>query len=151
MGIFNTIKKNILRDIKVELTEEFDRNFERKGFFTNRWSERKRQNVGTLLQATGTLRKSIRSKVENDSVVFNSSVPYALAHNTGYDIIQNIRPHTRQRKKDKKKYLVRAHTRKINMPQRQFIGNSHQVQSIVKNIVNENLQQIGTYITKKYK
>jgi len=33
------------------------------------------------------------------------------------------------------------------MPQRQFIGNSNQVQDIV----NEKLQQIGTYITKKYK
>ncbi|HON53333.1 MAG TPA: phage morphogenesis protein, partial [Bacteroidales bacterium] len=64
MGIFNTIKKNILSDIKVELTEEFDRNFERKGFFSNRWSDRKRQNIGSLMQATGTLRKSIRSKVQ---------------------------------------------------------------------------------------
>ncbi|HON52642.1 MAG TPA: hypothetical protein PLS12_05495, partial [Bacteroidales bacterium] len=82
---------------------------------------------------------------------FLSSVPYASLHNSGGEITQSVRPHTRQRKIDKKKYLVRAHTRKINMPQRQFIGNSHQVQSIVKNIVNENLQQIGTYITKKYK
>ena len=28
------LKRNILNDIRVELTEEFDRNFERKAFFT---------------------------------------------------------------------------------------------------------------------
>lgn len=28
------LKKNIIRDMRVELSEEFDKNFERKAFFT---------------------------------------------------------------------------------------------------------------------
>lgn len=31
------LKRNILSDMRVELTEEFDRNFERKAFFTHKW------------------------------------------------------------------------------------------------------------------
>ncbi len=37
----NEFIKNTLSDIKVELTEEFDRNFERKGFFGQPWKPRK--------------------------------------------------------------------------------------------------------------
>ncbi len=35
------IIKNILRDIQVELTDEFDRNFERQAFFSQAWQRRK--------------------------------------------------------------------------------------------------------------
>lgn len=31
------LKRNILSDMRVELTEEFDKNFERKAFFTDKW------------------------------------------------------------------------------------------------------------------
>ena len=35
MGIdVNNLKRNILNDMRVELAEEFDRNFERKAFIT---------------------------------------------------------------------------------------------------------------------
>ena len=33
--------RNILKDIKVELGDEFDRNFERQGFFSEKWQRRK--------------------------------------------------------------------------------------------------------------
>jgi hypothetical protein len=33
--------RNILNDIKVELGDEFDRNFERQGFFSEKWQRRK--------------------------------------------------------------------------------------------------------------
>ena len=32
-----TLKKNIIADMRVELAEEFDKNFTRKAFFTNKW------------------------------------------------------------------------------------------------------------------
>ena len=53
-----------LDDIKVELDEEFDRNFERKSFFDEqKWPERKFDDgVGSLMQRTGGLRKSISSR-----------------------------------------------------------------------------------------
>ncbi len=31
------IIKNILNDIRVELTDEFDQNFERQAFFSEKW------------------------------------------------------------------------------------------------------------------
>lgn len=35
------LKRNILSDMRVELAEEFDRNFERKAFFTRKWKPRR--------------------------------------------------------------------------------------------------------------
>ena len=51
-----------LEDIKVDLDEEFDRNFQRQAFFDEKqWSERKYDDgVGTLMQRTGGLRGSVR-------------------------------------------------------------------------------------------
>lgn len=37
----NQLKRNILSDMRVELKEEFDRNFERKAFFTRKWKPRR--------------------------------------------------------------------------------------------------------------
>lgn len=82
-----TIKK-ILRDIQVELTDEFDRNFEREAFFSEAWERRKspvRAN-GHLLVDSGTLRRSIRSEIKESSIVFKSDLPYAAIHNEGGEI-----------------------------------------------------------------
>ena len=35
--IVQKIIKNILRDIQVEMTDEFDQNFERQAFFSEAW------------------------------------------------------------------------------------------------------------------
>ena len=35
------LETNILKDMRVELTEEFDRNFQRKAFFSDAWKPRK--------------------------------------------------------------------------------------------------------------
>lgn len=37
----------ILSDMRVELTEEFDKNFERKAFFTDKWKKRTTNNTIT--------------------------------------------------------------------------------------------------------
>lgn len=82
-----TIKK-ILRDIQVELTDEFDRNFEREAFFSEAW-ERRRSPIranGHLLVDSGTLRRSIRSEIKESSIVFKSDLPYAAIHNEGGEI-----------------------------------------------------------------
>ena len=41
------LKRNILSDMRVELTEEFDRNFERKAFFTDKCKKRATNNTIT--------------------------------------------------------------------------------------------------------
>lgn len=80
--------KNTLTDIKVKLTEEFDKNFERKAFFTENWKGTRLHNSrGSLMMRSGKLRKSITSKLTPQGVQFSSSLPYADIHNNGGEII----------------------------------------------------------------
>ena len=140
------LKKNILQDLRVELTDEFDRNFERKAFFGDRWKPRRSEGKGTLLLVTGTLRRSIRSSVVGNGVRFSSQVPYATVHNEGGTIAQNVRAH--QRRRHGKTHDVRAHQRRINMPQRQFIGDGPDTRRIIKSVIDDNLQQYNNELTK---
>lgn len=66
-----TLKKNIIADLRVELAEEFDRNFERKAFFTEKWKKRRNPDAnGSLLLVTGSLRRSIQASETADGVRF---------------------------------------------------------------------------------
>lgn len=83
--IDDLIRKS-LDDIRVELADEFDRNFEREAFFNEKWKRRKWNDDETrgLLMRTGALRQSIRAEtVGQEKVVFSSDVPYAKIHNEG--------------------------------------------------------------------
>lgn len=77
----------LLKDIAVELHEEFDRNFERKAFFGRSWEKRKREGKGSLLLVTGKLRRSLRYEITDNTVRWTSSENYANIHNEGGDII----------------------------------------------------------------
>lgn len=79
----NTILKKILSDLRVELSDEFDRNFTRKAFFDRPWKPRQRNGRGTLLVSTGRLRRSIRCRQERASLVWSSDAEYAAIHNEG--------------------------------------------------------------------
>lgn len=85
---FDRIIKNILRDIQVEMTEEFDKNFERQAFFSEAWQRRKSPNRpgGLILVDTGGLRRSITSHTTENSIVFRSEHPAAAIHNEGGEI-----------------------------------------------------------------
>ena len=67
--------KQTLIDIKVKLGEEFDRNFERKAFFDEKWSAIKlTYHRGSLMIHTGKLRKSLLNpKVTSNGIVWSSS------------------------------------------------------------------------------
>lgn len=140
------LKKNILQDLRVELTDEFDRNFERKAFFGDRWKPRRNEGKGSLLLVSVTLRRSIQSSVVGNGVRFTSQVPYATVHNEGGTIAQNVRAH--QRRRHGKTHDVRAHQRRINMPQRQFIGDGPDTRRIIKSVIDDNLQQYNNELTK---
>ncbi len=85
---FERVIRNILRDIEVELTDEFDRNFERQAFFTQAWQRRKSPTRpgGLILVDTGGLRRSIYSVRKDSSIVFRSDHPAAAIHNEGGEI-----------------------------------------------------------------
>lgn len=82
---FDLILRKIIRDIRVDLSQEFDRNFERQAFFSKVWARRKSpvRGDGHILVDTGNLRRSIRAVSDDRSVTFSSDLPYASIHNEG--------------------------------------------------------------------
>ena len=146
----NDLLKNILSDIKVDLAQKFDRNFEEKGFFGGKWTERKyKNNKGSLLHVTGTMRRSIRAGVRGNGVVFTSSEPYTALHNEGGKFAQTVRAHNRTNKKTGKSHTVKAHTRNVDMIQRQFIGNHDKVEQSINNIMDNNVTEYFNKLAKK--
>lgn len=79
--------KNLIKDIAVDLNDEFDRNFERKAFFDQPWEQSKLHNPkGSLMMRSGALRKSLNHTIGEDSITWSSSLPYASIHNEGGEI-----------------------------------------------------------------
>ncbi|NDV45493.1 hypothetical protein D0T49_00300 [Paludibacter sp. 221] len=151
----------ILRNVRVDLTEAYDRNFERKAFFSGApWLPTKRPvSRGSLLLRSSAMRNSIKSEVRGESIVFTSSKPYTEIHNEGGTINMPARKqviHFNQKgrfsKNNKKasyaqKASVGAHT--VKMPKRQFIGDAPEVEQIVKENIDEVLpSSINDFMTK---
>lgn len=141
------IMPKILNDIKVDLADEFDKNFERKAFFDKPWKARKFPDKGSLLNKTGNLRK-IHARVSGNSVVFSSDTDYAALHNYGGEI-----PVTKARKKffwamyykTKKEYwkglALKPVGSMITIPQRQFLGWHPSLQKNIDAIVGRHVKQ----------
>jgi phage gpG-like protein len=134
------IIEKILEDLKVELAEKFDSNFSRGGFFGDRWKPKKDGSASRLIKS-GALRRSIKSKIEGDTIVFTSSKPYAAAHNEGVDKIVTVRS-----KKGK------TFQRRMKLPKRKFIGKytgmEKTVERIAKKAIEEALKQIADNFNK---
>lgn len=166
-----SIIRRILSDIRVELGDEFDRNFERQAFFNDTWARRKSPTRpgGTILVDTGTLRRSVRSRTTDDSITFYTDLPYAAIHNDGGEIVVTEkmkrffwhkyyeatgsfgRKKNGERRNDKRTRqlsteadfwrfmaLKRAGTT-IRIPRRRFLGTGPEVERIVREIIEENL------------
>lgn len=141
------LKADILEDMRVELSDEFDRNFERKGFFSDKWKPRAHDYArGSLLMQSGAMRRSTQGEVSGDGVRFFSAMPYTSLHNEGGTGYKMVKAHTRRSKKGKV-YTVRAHQRKFNMPQRQFIGDGPETQRIIRGVIDDNLQRFNLHLT----
>lgn len=165
--------RRILSDIRVELGDEFDRNFERQAFFNDAWTRRKSppRPGGTILVDTGTLRRSIRSRSTDDSITFYTDLPYAAIHNDGGEIVVTEkmkrffwhkyyeatgsfgRKKNGERRNDKRTRqlsteadfwrfmaLKRAGTT-IRIPRRRFLGTGPEVERIVREIIEDNLNE----------
>lgn len=111
-----------------------------------KWPERKKKDKGpkrrALLVKSGRLRNSIHVKNTTlSSVTISTPVKYAAVHNFGFKGTVKVRAHSRrtfgrakvsniksQRTRSVKftagSHPVKSHTRKMNMPQRQFMGTS---------------------------
>ena len=166
------LNKKILTDLKVELSEEFDRNFERKAFFSNPWPQRLLEGRGSLLLQSGKLRRSIRAQVTSNSVSWSSSEPYAAIHNEGgtititakmkryfwakfYELAGKVRHKkngstsrssvklSKQAEFYRNLALMRVGS-KIKIPQRQFLGNAPEVQNAIERVCPSRCKDIET-------
>ncbi len=151
------IKRKILNDLRVELSDEFDRNFQRKAFFDKSWPPRKMRNPkGSLLMVTGKLRRSIRCRVDTDSVVWETSERYAAIQNYGGTITVTARMKKffwykyKATRDDAWKWmaLMKVGT-KITIPQRQFLGDHTEVRKRAEAVIQRNLRQAAQSLLKR--
>ncbi|MDE6440623.1 MAG: hypothetical protein K2K51_06355 [Bacteroidales bacterium] len=71
MNALDTCIKTILNDIRVELLDEFDKNFQRGSFFGSaKWPKSARPGAKSPLIDSGNLRRSIRGTVNRASRKF---------------------------------------------------------------------------------
>jgi len=84
----NEISTRILKDASVELGQEFDRNFERKSFFDQKWANDKHPNSrGSTLVRTGKGRRSVENPVvTSEKIAWSSNLPYMKIQNEGGEI-----------------------------------------------------------------
>lgn len=125
----------------------------------------KRNKGRAILMDKGRLRRSVRVvRVTADSVVIGSDVPYARVHNEGFAGRVNIPAHTRNKyakekrgtgifstktRKERERTVttlsgsttVKAHTRYIKMPRRQFLGESQYLRRNLQRIIAAELMR----------
>ena len=175
---FKDVVKNIVEDVAVDLTQEFDRNFERKAFFNKKWEESNYANSrGSLLERSGKLRRSINKSNSGSSIRWRSSLPYASIHNEGGEIEvtakmksyfwamfykangaakgnkggkKRIEKLSGEAAKWKAMALMKL-GRKMTITQRQFIGWHPEVDRRIQLVVNHNMEQVGKTIEKNLK
>lgn len=149
-GELRKVVRRILGDIRVELGDEFDQNFERQGFFSEKWQRRKSpiRGDGHILVASGDLRKSIRSRSDDHSITFYSDLAYAGIHNEGGEIkvtakMKRFFWHKYYETKDEfwKAMALMKVGKTIKIPRRQFLGMAPEVETEVRKIIEDNLTQ----------
>lgn len=135
---------NAVPDLVAELAVDyFKERFRYKEFDGKEWPEPgrgyKRSN-GSLLVDSGHLLNSIRpAEISTDKVVIsagNDNVLYAKVHNEGFSGSVVVKTHDRTSKKGKQ-YVVKQHTRKALIPQRQFMGESRELNIILKKDIEQ--------------
>lgn len=169
--------QQLVKDIQVDLTQEFDRNFERKAFFNQKWSNTKHHNTrGSLMLRTGRLRNSVNSSIHSAQITWKSNVPYAEIHNKGgkikvtkkmkaffwamyYKSFKAVgdKPSGLRNKKlnqESAKWKAMAllpEGKVIKIEKRQFIGEHPVVNRKIHTIVKNNIDKYSQQIAKKYK
>ena len=136
---------NILTDIEVELSDEFDRNFSQGSFFGEPWPNKKTGEPSHLVKS-GKLRRSIRSVISKNSVKWTSSEVYAAIHNEGGTITVTERMKKyfwAMFKKTKlpswKRMALMKVGSKIKIPKRHFIGDHARVHRAVERCIDDNV------------
>lgn len=148
---FNTLADEIseeVPDIIAETaTEYYKERFSKKAWDGNPWETADTpKNTGSLLVDSGALVNSIQpSYVGTDKVVIsagNEKVDYAQAHNEGFKGTVTIPAHTRNTRRGPQN--VSSHTRRMNIKQRQFMGESKELAIQMKQRIENYLRSLFT-------
>lgn len=165
---------SIMQDVRVELLEEYDRNFERKAFFSRRWARAKADpGRGTLMMRTGALRRSVKGRITGRSLIFSSDLPYAVIHNEGGEIVVTRRmkrffwamyykysgSSVSRRKaalmSDQagfyKAMALKKIGSRITIPQRQFVGDAPEVEALIRDVIEQNFKEWINSVQKQLK
>lgn len=167
-----TFINNTLKDIQVELDDEFDRNFERKAFFDRPWaplSKNYQPSGGSMLLRTGALRRSLRSRISGTSIVYSSSLPYSGLMNYGGTVRQDFAPTTKMRRwawanyhelhkagkeaeaeKYRRMALAKRIRRTFTVPARPFVGEHPRVREIASDIMAEHVARVVKEETRRF-
>lgn len=152
----NELKKTLLDDLRVELSEEFDRNFERKGFFSDKWKPRAHDYArGSLLMQSGAMRRSTQGEVSGGGVRFTSSEPYTALHNEGGKITVTGKMKKFFWAKFKEtgeagwKYMALMPVgRVIEVPERRFIGDGPETKRIIETVIKDFCEKFGLQLSE---
>lgn len=122
--------------------EYFQNTFRTKKFDGNPWAPpRVPKRSGSLLVQSGALLNSIRPVlVSPERIVIaagNEKVDYAQVHNEGFTGTVTVPAHIRHTRRGDQ--VVRQHTRRVNIPQRQFIGAARELETELQ-------KRIETYV-----
>ena len=104
----------------------FTESFRNQGWEGKRWKPRKnsKSTRPILIGRTRKLINSVRTSGRSASLtklVWGTWVPYAKIHNEGFNGTVRVKAHSALSKLGAK-YQVKAHNKRMIMPQRQFMG-----------------------------
>ena len=148
----NALKESILDDAEVELLTHTLDAFRNESFDGSKWTARRdKMNTRKLLIASGVLRNSIVTRRNGESIVISSDVDYAEIHNEGGKIVQ--KPTWKQRMffshksngagstSEAGKWAAMSTAKELNItiPQRQFIGDSKELEQRIEKVIIDNL------------
>lgn len=168
---FQVLKTKLPRDIADEVVRFSRQRFKAQAWTdkgAQKWAPRKNADKGrAILVKSGRLRNSVR--VMNSTftnITVGSSLPYAAAHNFGFKGTVNVKSHKRDTHAKTKVYditkmniknrsrssktirvrtgstTVKAHSRRINLPQRQFLGESEYLERRLDKIIINQIDKI---------
>ncbi len=161
-----------LGDIQVELSQEFDQNFERQAFFSEKWQRRRYDPPGAdrgILTQSGALRRSILSKIEGRRLIFTSAMPYSKIQNEGgaITVTPRMKAYFWYKYKEETKnlkgkamteagafYRAMALKRRgsaIQIPRRMFLGKSPEVEKIVREVAEDCLEEYFNHVNFLFK
>ena len=103
----------LLEKIEDILKNNVDKHFSEEAFGAKKWKDGK-YSYGKLLNKTGKLKNSFKTKIFNNSVQIFTDVEYAKYHNEGTE----------------------------DIPRRQFLGDNNELKEVIKKEIDNYLKEI---------